>query len=148
VDRTLILAGAVPAAIMALGADFALGSLERLLSSGSAGASQNRRKWFLGIGGIAISAALAVFLIIGTMTKGGARVVVGSKDFTESRILAELIAQTIEAKTDIKVEQATELSGDLCHRELLAGQIDMYVEYTGTAFTILKHHHQRSQRGL
>ena len=40
----------------------------------------------------------------------------------------------------VKVEQATELSGDLCHRELVAGQLDMYVEYTGTAFTsILKH---------
>ncbi|HXU09233.1 MAG TPA: glycine betaine ABC transporter substrate-binding protein, partial [Blastocatellia bacterium] len=38
------------------------------------------------------------------------------------------------------VNRAAELSGDLCHRELLAGQIDMYVEYTGTAFTaILKH---------
>jgi osmoprotectant transport system permease protein len=140
VDRTLILAGAVPAAIMALGADFALGSLERLLSPGSAGANQNRRKWVLGVSGIAISTALAAFLIAGAGSKDGARVVVGSKDFTESRILAELIAQTIEAKTGIKAEQATELSGDLCHRELVAGQIDMYVEYTGTAFTaILKH---------
>jgi len=140
VDRTLILAGAVPAAIMALGADFALGSLERVLSPGRAGVSQKRRKWVLGIGGIAVGAGLAVFLLVGALSKGGARVVVGSKDFTESRILAELIAQTIEAKTDIRVEQATELSGDLCHRELVEGQIDTYVEYTGTAFTaILKH---------
>ena len=64
----------------------------------------------------------------------------GLRTLPSQRILAELIAQTIEEKTDIKVEQATELSGDLCHRELVAGQIDMYVEYTGTAFTaILKH---------
>ena len=140
VDRTLILAGAVPAALMALGADFALGSVERLLSPGLAGASQRRRKLALGIVGIAISAALIVFLIGGASSKSEARVIVGSKDFTESRILAELIAQTIESKTSIKVEQATELSGDLCHRELVAGQIDMYVEYTGTAYTaILKH---------
>jgi osmoprotectant transport system substrate-binding protein/osmoprotectant transport system permease protein len=140
VDRTLILAGAVPAAIMALGADFALGSFERLLSPGSTGVSQSRRKWVLGVGGIAIIASLVVFLSVGALENRGARVIVGSKDFTESRILSELIAQTIEAKTDIRVEQATELSGDLCHRELVAGQIDMYVEYTGTAFTaILKH---------
>jgi osmoprotectant transport system permease protein len=140
VDRTLILAGAVPAAIMALGADFALGSLERLLSPGSTGASQSRRKWILATGAIALAAALVIFSSIGAWGKGGARVVIGSKDFTESRILSELLAQTIEAKTDIKVEQATELSGDLCHRELVAGQIDTYVEYTGTAFTaILKH---------
>ena len=140
VDRTLILAGAVPAALMALGADFALGSFERLLSPGGAGVSQGRRKWALGIGATAIVAALIVFLSVGALESRGARLVIGSKDFTESRILSELIAQTVEAKTDIKVEQATELSGDLCHRELIAGQIDMYVEYTGTAFTaILKH---------
>ena len=140
VDRTLILAGAIPAAIMALGADFALGSLERLLSPGSAGESRSRRKWVFAIGAIALTVALVAFLISGAWSKGGARVIVGSKDFTESRILAEMIAQTIEAKTDISVEQASELSGDLCHRELVAGQIDMYVEYTGTAFTaILKH---------
>jgi len=140
VDRTLILAGAVPAAIMALGADFALGSLERLFSPGSSGASQRRRKWVLATGAIALAVSLGIFLSIGAWGKGGARVVVGSKDFTESRILSELLAQIIEKKAGIKVEQATELSGDLCHRELVAGQIDVYVEYTGTAFTaILKH---------
>jgi glycine betaine/choline ABC-type transport system substrate-binding protein len=69
-----------------------------------------------------------------------ARIVVGSKDFTESRILAELIAQVIEARTPLVVERQFELSGDLCHRALVEGQIDAYVEYTGTAFTsILKH---------
>jgi osmoprotectant transport system permease protein len=140
VDRTLILAGAIPAAIMALVADFALGSLERLLSPGNAVASQTRRKWVLATGAVVVTAALITFLSIGASPRVGAQVVVGSKDFTESRILSELIAQTIEAKTDMKVKQATELSGDLCHRELVAGQIDLYVEYTGTAFTaILKH---------
>jgi osmoprotectant transport system permease protein len=140
VDRTLILAGAIPAALMALGADFALGSLERLLSPGSSSAAQSRRKWALAIGAAAIIAVLVIFVSLSALSKDGARVIVGSKDFTESRILSELIAQTIEAKTDLKVEQATELSGDLCHRELVAGQIDMYVEYTGTAFTAtLKH---------
>jgi glycine betaine/choline ABC-type transport system substrate-binding protein len=69
-----------------------------------------------------------------------ARIVVGSKDFTESRILAELIAQVIEANTRVAVERQFELSGDLCHRALVEGQINAYVEYTGTAFTsILKH---------
>jgi len=113
VDRTLILAGAVPAAIMALGADFALGSLERLLSPGSTSASQTRRKWVLATSAIVIALALVSFSVIGSLSKGGERVVVGSKDFTESRIMSELITQTIEAKTDLKVKQATELSGDL-----------------------------------
>jgi osmoprotectant transport system substrate-binding protein/osmoprotectant transport system permease protein len=138
VDRTLILAGAVPAAAMALLADLALGSLERLLSPGTS-VSVKRRKWVFGVGALLIIAGLVGFFNIG-ISKSGARIVVGAKDFTESRILSELVAQTIENGTDVMVEQATELSGDLCHRELVAGQLDMYVEYTGTAFTaILKH---------
>jgi len=139
VDRTLILAGAVPAAIMALGADFALGWIERILSPATVrvGAA---RKWLLGVGAAVVVMAVAYSFVSGALSGGGRRVIIGSKDFTESRILAELVAQEIEANTDIKVERAAELSGDLCHRELLAGQIDMYVEYTGTAFTaILKH---------
>ena len=139
VDRTLILAGAVPAAAMALLADLALGSLERLLSPGQSATAINRRKWIFGLGTLVVAGGLVAFSLAG-MSKSGARVVVGSKDFTESRILSEIVTQTIENGTDISVEQATELSGDLCHRELVAGQIDLYVEYTGTAFTaILKH---------
>ena len=98
VDRTLILAGAIPAALMALGADFGLGSLERLLSPGSASAARRRQRWALAIGAIAIIATLVIFASLSALSKDGARVIVGSKDFTESRILSELIAQTIEAK--------------------------------------------------
>ena len=139
VDRTLILAGAVPAAIMALGADFTLGWIEHVLSPGTVAVGKTR-KWILGFCASAIAIALSYSLISGALSAGGHRVVVGSKDFTESRILAELVAQVIESKTDLRVERQSELSGDLCHRELVSGQIDMYVEYTGTAFTaVLKH---------
>ncbi|HSB09592.1 MAG TPA: glycine betaine ABC transporter substrate-binding protein [Blastocatellia bacterium] len=139
VDRTLILAGAVPAAIMALGADFTLGWIERALSPGAVKAGKTRR-WLLGIGTAVVIGAVAYSSVSGSLSAGGRRVVVGSKDFTESRILAELVAQAIEQHTDITVDRQSELSGDLCHRELVSGQIDMYVEYTGTAFTaILKH---------
>jgi len=66
-------------------------------------------------------------------------VVICSKDFTEQLILAEILAQHIEAKTDIKVERKLNLGGSLCHQSLAAGKIDLYVEYTGTGFTnILK----------
>ncbi len=63
-------------------------------------------------------------------------VVIGSKFFTEQVILAELLAQHIEARTGIPVERKTNLGGTLLvHKALLAGQIDLYVEYTGTALT-------------
>ena len=65
-------------------------------------------------------------------------VVVGSKNFTESFILGELIAQQIEAHTSLKVERRFYLAGTyICHQELLAGRIDIYPEYTGTALTTI-----------
>jgi osmoprotectant transport system permease protein len=137
-DNTLILAGALPAAIMALGADFALGWIERALSPGAATAKA--RTWVLAGAAVVIVAVAAFSLSSSALSKGARGVVIGSKDFTEQVILGEMIAQTIESKTDVKVERRFELGGDLCHRGLLAGEIDGYVEYTGTAFAaILKH---------
>mgnify|MGYP002055975932 CR=1 FL=1 len=64
---------------------------------------------------------------------------IGAKNFTESAVLAELMAQTIEAHTDRKVELRTGLGGTMiCWAALKAGEIDIYAEYTGTGWmTIL-----------
>ncbi len=60
----------------------------------------------------------------------------GSKNFTEQIILAELLAQQIEVHTALKVDRRLNLGGTLiCHQALLAGQMDLYAEYTGTALT-------------
>jgi osmoprotectant transport system substrate-binding protein len=62
--------------------------------------------------------------------------IVGSKNFTEQIILAELIAQQIEAHTMLHVDRRLNLGGTLiCQQALLAGQMDLYAEYTGTALT-------------
>jgi osmoprotectant transport system substrate-binding protein len=66
------------------------------------------------------------------------RIVVGSKNFTESFILGELIAQEIEAHTRLKVERRFYLAGTyICQQAILAGRIDIYPEYTGTALTAI-----------
>jgi osmoprotectant transport system substrate-binding protein/osmoprotectant transport system permease protein len=66
------------------------------------------------------------------------RFVVASKNFTESRILGELIAQTVAAHTDLEVEHRANLGGTLlCWQALEAGQIDAYPEYTGTAWAVV-----------
>jgi osmoprotectant transport system substrate-binding protein len=66
------------------------------------------------------------------------RIVVGSKNFTESFILGELIAQQIEAHTHLKVERRFYLAGTyICQQAILAGRIDIYPEYTGTALTAI-----------
>ena len=76
----------------------------------------------------------------GLLALGGCRsnrastVVVGSKNFTEQIILAELVAQQIEEQALLRVDRRLNLGGTLiCQQALLAGQMDLYVEYTGTA---------------
>src|SRR5579863_8373332 len=65
-----------------------------------------------------------------------AKIVVGSKFFTEQVVLAELLAQHVEARTGIRVERKTNLGGTLLiQKAMLAGELDLYVEYTGTALT-------------
>jgi len=66
------------------------------------------------------------------------RVVVGSKNFTESMMLGELLAQQIEAHSHLRVERRFYLAGTyICQQALLAGRIDVYPEYTGTALTAI-----------
>jgi len=64
------------------------------------------------------------------------RIVVGCKNFTEQIVLGELIAQQIENKTHLPVERRFYLGGTyIAHQGILAGRIDIYPEYTGTALT-------------
>jgi len=77
-------------------------------------------------------------------------IVVGSKNFTESFILGEIFAQTIEAHTALKVERRFYLAGTyICQQAILAGRIDLYPEYTGTALTaILKQPTSGTKEGV
>jgi osmoprotectant transport system permease protein len=134
-DNTLILAGAVPAALIALGADLALGYVERTLQFGRGVRAPSRK--FVAAAGLALVLAIAVgYFLIG---KSPGAIAVGSKDFTEQVILGEIVAQTIEGNTDLQVARRFDLGGNLAHEALTAGEIDVYVEYTGTALlAILK----------
>jgi osmoprotectant transport system substrate-binding protein len=82
------------------------------------------------------SILLCTALLISCGPSRGNRIVVGSKNFTEQSILGELIAQQIEAKTNLPVERRFYLAGTyICQQAILAGRIDIYPEYTGTALT-------------
>src|SRR3990170_8938448 len=74
-------------------------------------------------------------------------VVVGSKNLTEQVILGEILAQLLEARNG-PVERRLNLGGTfICHRALLAGDLDVYVEYTGTALTaVLKENVSRDAK--
>ncbi len=86
----------------------------------------------------ALILATVALLIPACSSSHDDRIVVGSKNFTESLLLAELIAQQIEAHTHLKVERRFYLAGTyICHQAIVAGRIDIYPEYTGTALTAI-----------
>jgi osmoprotectant transport system permease protein len=142
VDSVMILAGAIPAAALALGADLMLTWLER------SGGADRARSGKLRIA--AVTAAAALLLSIGGLIwseisggrivseRSSGRIVIGSKGFTEQVILGELLAQTIERSTKIEVLRKLNLGDTLvCEKAMLAGDLDLYVEYTGTALTAI-----------
>jgi glycine betaine/choline ABC-type transport system substrate-binding protein len=68
----------------------------------------------------------------------GDRVRIGSKNFTEQLVLGEMLAQMLERVGSLPVETRFYLAGSyICHQAMLAGRIDMYVEYTGTALAAI-----------
>jgi osmoprotectant transport system substrate-binding protein len=82
--------------------------------------------------------ACAALLLASCSQSHSNRIVIGSKNFTESLILGELMAQQIEAHTTLKVERRFYLAGSyICHQGMLSGRIDVYPEYTGTALTAI-----------
>ncbi len=84
----------------------------------------------------ALACALLLLALAGCRT-GGERVVIGSKNFTEQLVLGELLAQHLEAR-GIPVERRFYLAGTfICQQAILAGRIDLYPEYTGTALTAI-----------
>jgi len=90
-----------------------------------------------------ISAILALVIISALISgcgKSSGTVVIGSKNFTEQIIMGNMLATLIEKNTDLKVDRKLNLGGtDVAFNALKSGDIDMYVEYTGTGLVnILK----------
>jgi osmoprotectant transport system substrate-binding protein len=80
--------------------------------------------------------AFVLLLPVAGCERHSDRIVIGSKNFTEQLILGELFAQLIEARTHLAVERRFYLAGTfICQQAILAGRIDIYPEYTGTALT-------------
>ncbi len=92
--------------------------------------------------------AVAGLLLAACGSDSADRIVIGSKNFTEQAVLAEILAQHLERRTDLAVERRLFLAGTLiCHQSLISGQIDLYVEYTGTALTAVLHEPTRADAG-
>jgi osmoprotectant transport system permease protein len=137
-DNNLLLAGALSSAILALFLDFALGQFEKSFDYKKR--AENSRRKFIAVGALALIAAIFGFSFFQSSKSENLNSVqtvrVGSKDFTESIILAEILAQMLE-KRGIEVERKFELGGNLAHDALISNNLDVYPEYTGTAYTAI-----------
>lgn len=137
-DPRLILLGSVPAALLALACDVALGALERRLDP-----ARPRRA---SVGDLLTRGLAAGLLAAGTWgtvadlwpDAGPAPIRIGSKDSAEPVLLGHMLADLVEAHTDLKVDRRLNMGGTLvCYNALAGGGLDAYVEYTGTALTTI-----------
>jgi osmoprotectant transport system permease protein len=153
-DNRLIMLGAMPSALLALYVSFAVSSVEW-------GLNKRRRRYsrfFAGRIGRYISLVPLLLLLLPGLAGQLPQAVpseedkvvrIGSKNFTEQMILAEIMAQRIEHETGLRVERRFNLGGTMiCHEALVRGEIDMYPEYTGTGLiAILKSDERPSDPG-
>lgn len=141
-DNRLLLAGAVPSALMALLADFGFGLIEKRFDTRTAKPGRRRLRVLAWLAIVIAVAMLGIAAWRGLQRRSHSpanHVTVASKDFTESILLAEIVAQMLEAR-NIAVDRKFDLGGNLAHSALVGGQIDLYPEYTGTSFTAILHH--------
>ena len=126
-DWVLVLFGCAAAAGLALIVDQLLGLIE------AGAARRDRGRALAGLGGLIAGAARALAPLAGA---GGAgdRVVIGAKNFSEQYILAELMAGRLRA-AGYEVAVRSDLGSSIAYRALAAGEIDAYVDYSGTLWT-------------
>jgi len=140
-SNSLVLLGAVPAAMLALTLDRLLHLVERRLIKRRRSASQGGKNSSSPRRAAALMAALLTLVMIASLltwqmsSDPRSTIRVASKNFTEQYILAELMAQMLERHTDLVVERKLSLgSVHVVHNALLNNEVDLYPEYTGTAW--------------
>jgi osmoprotectant transport system permease protein len=140
-----ILAGAIPAAVLALLVDHVFSIIEKLVTPISLQQGQrkslpeikkerNMQKGIL----TAVAALLAILFTvtaIGSGSGGKESITIGGKDYTEQYIAVHLMAELIEDRTDLHVVRKPNLGGtQVAFGALKTGDVDLYLEYTGTIY--------------
>lgn len=142
-----ILAGAVPACLLALFIDFTASIIEKaVVPEGISLAHKTGKRGRLfqkSVMGAVFICVLYTFINAGIekFGKQTETIVVASKDYTEQELMGNILADLIENKTDYKVERRLSLGGtQVAFGALKAGEVDIYMEYTGTLYSdMLKH---------
>lgn len=128
-DRS-VLVGCAASALLALALDGAVAIAER-------GMARRNPRW------IATSALLLVAMMIGASTtlvrdRASAQrgeVTIAAKTFTEQYILARLLREQVQRRAQTRARVLDSLGSTVAFDALRTGQIDAYVDYTGTLWT-------------
>lgn len=137
-DPLFILLGAIPVALLALSVDYVMATLTTLLSGRHRLTVRFKKTKLILVSLITgtLFFIVAQPLISSCLPKSV--IVIGSKDFTEQYLLGHLMAELLEVKTNLHVVKKFNLgSTTILHNALLTGQIDLYPEYTGTAYRVV-----------
>ena len=131
-NLTAVLVGCVAAAALAL----VLDGLVRALGGAVLARKRSSLVAILAVFGVLYAHATIAFVASATRT-GPARIVVGAKTFTEQYILAAILSKTIANATGTQVDVASSLGSTVAFDALRAGDIDAYVDYTGTIWATI-----------
>lgn len=134
-NSALILVGSISVALLALLADLAIGKIEKSLKKKSV--TKGKSHVWLKYSGLFVIAAIVLFMLFTKTGKSsGKEIVVATKPTAEQYILGEIISQLVENNTDIQVIRKFGIGGGTSniHPAMLKGEIDIYPEYTGTAW--------------
>lgn len=151
-DTAVTLAGALPAALLALWVDAVLGMWQGWLGSRRTAPAKSATKVWAPVAASVLTAGVCLFVFVGgrsseaiaSKSTTSTPLRIGAKDFTESQLLAEILLAAARA-SKINAVRGEDLGGSLCHRALLEGKMDAYPEYTGTAYTALLKHEPKTQ---
>ena len=133
-NQNAIMVGCIAAAVLALTLD----GLVRLLAVGW----ERRHR---GILGVALGVLALLYLYTGgtlgreLMQARHERILVGAKTFTEQYILSEVLAGQMMHETGTPAEVAQSLGSTVAFDALRSGEIDVYVDYSGTIWATLMH---------
>lgn len=140
INNAQILAGAIPACILALLMDYIFSILERIVTPKSLQVNQQRSSFHKVLDKVVI--ALTCICIVGSFiytnfptSKADVTIRIGSMDFSEQETLSYLLKYYIEGNTDVGVEQSLSLgASSIVMDAIQGGSVDMYVDYTGTIY--------------
>jgi osmoprotectant transport system permease protein len=131
-----VLFGCLSAAVLALAVDQLLALIENGL--------RNRSRVRTIVGGVGIAALVAATLVP-TMSRSASNYVVGAKTFTEQYVLSALIAQRLQA-AGLSATSREGLGSNVIFDALASGDIDVYVDYSGTLWANQFHHNDVKPR--